>query len=649
MYNKTSSMKAIRSHFTNEQVGAFVRLFKIAPASAQSTRLTSAEDAVKSGLMFVDNQANILQNIPQTVFAYANDAYGNHTQLFNQTFYKSFSTVRDASPFVLLFDQLAHYLTTYGAESMGIKVPTYVPIQALELPENHYNKDFKVTVIQILPDEDCIARLNAYLKSLTAPSPQVMENVKTLLSFTTIATDDIKSFEIQVIKHDMDGTVPSNPVSQLRYIVYRTTGQTLIIKNRNMRESIKRSAASNGGLAYDLFTKCDITGLASIFLRYKPIFLAFKTHRDCAPFINFLRRKADLYHRPLNNESLQNFTSITDPKAQAAIIAKASNRELIKLLNSINSRVSLNDTAPGVYSVRNGRTFVKEDGIEPNQRLQPMASLITRTLVQRLNPVLSGKTFYLPDYINYAVPTTEKQFIGNIPFGSRIMATPDSAFTIGVHWFNQKNDRVDIDLHMNSATRHFGWNASYRDGDEILYTGDQTNAPEPNGAAETYWFSPQEGDAYIVSANLYSGPHDTEYKLFMTEKKPAKTGGRHVAQNQQYTYNPNEALFPAIPLKFREESDMTIGMFASGTFFFYGGSVGHGIVPTANYEQFIRGLTAQLRSKTSLKYLLMLCGATVLNDDQIAPMPVEELAGVISLAPEDIAADTLMNIIDGTL
>lgn len=648
MYNKTSTMKAVRSQFTDDQVAAFIRLFKIAPASAQSSRLTSAEDALTNGLLFVDNQGNILSNIPQTAYRYANEFYGNHTRLFNETFYKSFSTVRDSSPYVLLFDQLMHYMTTYGAESMGIKVPTYVPLQALELPENQYNKDFKVTVIQILPDEACFARLNAYLKTLTAPSPQIVECVTELLQFITIPTDDIKSFEIQVIKHKEDGTVPNNPVSQLRYIVYCTTGQTLIIKNRAMRESIKRSSYASSPLAYNLFIKCDITGLASIFLRYKPIFLAFKGHNQCAPFINFLRRKADQYHRPLANESLQNLTAITDPKAQAAILAKASNRELIKVLNSINSRLSLNESAPGVYAVRNGRTFVKEDGLEPNHRLRPIASLITRTLVSRLVPVLSGKTFYLPSYINYAVPTSEKQFIGNIPFGTRIMGTPNGAFTIGVHWFNQKDHRVDIDLHMNSATQHFGWNAGYRSGDQILYTGDQTNAPEPNGAAEAFWFSPN-GDTYIVGANLYSGPQDTEYKLFMTEKKPGTTTVRG-QQNNLYTYNPNEALFPAIPLKFcKEDSDMNIGMFADNIFFFYGGSVGHGIVPTANYEQFIRGLTAQLKTKTQLKYLLMLCGATVLDDDTIAPLTAEELVGVISLAPEDITTDTLLNIVDGTL
>lgn len=647
MYNKTLISKAVRNAFTDEQVAAFVRLFKVAPASAASSKLVSAQDAIEKGIIFTSKDGTIQEFIPSIAANAAFNLYGNDTKLFNQTFYKSFGTVRDASSFKLLFDQIAHYMTTYGAESLGVKVPTYVPIQALDLPENTFNEKFKMVVIRFLPDEDCFAMLDSYLKNLTAPSENVLEAVKSILMFAKIPTDDIKSFEIQIIKHQMDGTVPSNPVSQLRYMIYLATGGTLVIKNRMLRESIKNSNSRDTLTTFNILAKCDKTRLASIFLRYKPLFLAFKTHKDCAPVINQLRRLADTFHKPLSNVTLQNFTNLRAAEDKAEVIKTASNRDLIKLLNSIYNRMMVTEPTPGVFAIRSGRTFVKEDGVLPASRvLDRDAQTVLNALTARLKPVLNGKTFFYPSYIDYSVPTSEKQFIGNIPYGTCVSADVDGAFTAGIHWFDEKNGRVDIDLHLNSATRHFGWNAGYRDGSDILYTGDQTAAPLPSGAAEAYWFTPTEEEPFILGANLYSGSPDVPFKFFMTDVKP-----EHGRQSAKYTYDQNASLFPAIPMKFAKESnDMTIGLFIGHNFYFYGGTLSSGIVPSANYEQFIKGLSAQIQSKSNLRTLLTLCGANLITDGAgLADLTPEKLAEVISLTPEDITAETLFDIIDGNI
>lgn len=654
MYNKTFMTKAVRNAFSQEQVSAFVRLFKAAPASTGSSELTTANDAVDSGLIFIDKDRNVLPLIPSVLVHIAKEFYGNESLLFNQTFYKSFATTRDASPYKLLFDQLAHYMTTYGAESVGVKMPAYVPIQSLELPENMFNENFKAVVIQILPDENCIAMFDNYLKNLTAPSENILEHVKNLLPCAKIATDDIKSFEVQIIKHDMDGTVPSNPISQLRYLVYTLTGSTLIIKNRTMRESIKNSAKKNDLTAYNILKKCERSQLASIFLRYKPIFLALKAHKDCAPLINTLRRLADLYHKPLSNVSLQNFTSLVTLEDKAKVLIAASNRDLVKVLNSLYNRMIVNEATPGVFAIRNGRTFIKENGVLPaGDLLNRDANMVLDLLVSRLTPILKGKKFFLPEYIHYTVPTTEKQFIGDIPYGTCISADLEGAFTAGVHWFDQEDTRVDIDLHMNSATRHFGWNGSYRDGSEVLYTGDQTAAPLPNGAAEAYWFTPTEEEPFIVTANLYSGPRETKFKFFMNGVKPTfnETHGMYGRQSSNYTYNPNDSLFPPVPMKFvKDASDMTLGIFIGDNFYFYGGTLSSGIVPNDNYQSFIKGLSAQIQSKADLRTLLIQCGAIIIpNDEVLSQLEEEEIAKVISLAPEAITAETLFDIIDGNV
>lgn len=624
---------------SREQVESFIKLFKMLPQHGMTERFHPMDEIANYGLIFVDVNGKMMLNVGDIGSKAARAFYGTETRLFNETFYKSFATVRDADPMTLLFDQILHYMTTYGAEAAGIKIPTYVPVQALNIPKNSIKNGFKFTVICEATIDACIERLNDYLKSLTAPSEEIKRYLMPILGLTTVKTDDIKSFEIQVIKHKMDGTVPQSPVNQLRYLVYMTTNETLLIKNKYLRQSIQN--ANTGDLAYNILSKCDMTGLASIFLRYKPIFLAFKQHNKCAPIINYLRRLADTYHKPLTDESLQNFTSLTSKEARDRVLKKATNRDLIKLLDAMYARCGIDETMPGVYAIRNGRTFVKEDGLKPGTKeTHHIADYVLDVLLSRIGDSLKNKVYYLPEYVEYVVPTTEKQFIGNIPYGSSISIVPESAFTAGVHWFNQKDDRVDIDLHLNSATQHLGWNAMYRDGSEIIYTGDQTNAPMPHGGAEAFWFEPK-GETYVLSVNLFSGPDQTEFKLFMTNVKP----NGEDCQRRNYTFNPNESLFPAIPLKFDKGShDMNIGVFCKNSFYFYGGKLSNGIVPTANYKQFIDGFTAQITSKCNLRTLLELAGAKVITSlEGITP----EMAPLItSLAPEDLTVDTLFDIID---
>lgn len=661
MHNKTAMTRQVRPNFTDAQVRSFITLFKMTPAYPKGN-MVAAADAMRRGLLFITTEGEVCDTVPTRVFDMAAEAHGINAEQFNQTFYKSFADVRDADPMQLLFDQILHYMTTYGAESIGVNIPTYIPATALEVPEVEAGSKFKFVVISVVSDSEMVERVDKYLGTLASPPTHYRKHIEELLPVTTLVTDDIKSFELQIVQHTRLGTVPKRPINVLRYLVYRTTGQTMLIKNRTMREMIKNASCRHDSIAFDIINQAAAGDLASIFFRFKPIFLAFKVHRGCAPIINHLRRLADTYHLPLLPNSLQNFTQVTDPVVQADIISKASNRDLVKLLNAMNVRVVAAEQgieAPAVYQVRNGRTFVRADGLAPSDRVRAIGVMVYKVLIDRLMPIVKGRNFYMPMEIEYAIPTSERQFIGNIPYGTRINGVPDGALTAGVHWFDQKGQRVDIDLHLNSASQHFGWNAAYSEGRDIIYTGDLTDAPvERGGAAEAYWFSPNK-DAYILSANLYSGPDNTDFKFFMTEQKPSgRTSGRgRSGQDGRYTFDPNNALFAPVPLKFSGENSLNIGMFANGNFWFYGGSLTRGIVPNANYEQFIKGLTAQLNGKMMLSYLLQAAGANVFRTHpdtweihfETEQARAEYMASVISLAPEDLAVDTLINVIDGNI
>lgn len=653
MFDKSAIVPAQHSNFNYSEVSAFIHLFKMAPANVEKlSEQREASSLLFEGLVFINEKNEVLESIPSVIHDAAVARYGSKHTHANMTFYKSFNTVASLSDSELVLDQIRHYFTTYGAESLGLTVPTYVPVAELEVPEYLYNKNSKFVVIRIVDRITVIQRLNEYLQRLAAPSAMVVPSIHALLPYTTLGVDAIKSFEVQIMKHKLDGTVPEHPVSALRYIVYEITHQTLLIKNRTLCDSIKNSYSKFDSTAADLFSKCNPYDLSSIFLRYKPIFLAFKSHKGCAPMINRLRRLAVMWHKPLTCDVLQNVLNIEDPDIYKRILRNASNRELVKVINAILVKST---GAPRAFAIRNGRTFVTTEPAKASAAENDKLDYAQTLLVERLGHVLRGKKFYIPKHIDYAVPTTEKQFIGNIPFGTHIIAAnPDNGFTAGVHWVNREG-RVDIDLHMNSKNRHFGWNGDYRDANAgIYYTGDQTDAPAPNGAAEAYYVQPgSSNESLIVSVNLYSGPRDMEFEFFMSETAPPSK-----LHNKKYTFDPNEAMFPAIPLKFNgADLSQTIGLFTEGDFYFYGGGLSNNVVPSGDYPTLIDALTVQMRRKLRIWHILFWCGATVLSDNDMNNIRsiedpterAEALNDVISLAAEDLTATSLTDIIDGTI
>jgi hypothetical protein len=44
---------------------------------------------------------------------------------------------------------------------------------------------------------------------------------------------------------------------------------------------------------------------------------------------------------------------------------------------------------------------------------------------------LSGKKFYFPENVEFALPTSEKMFVGNIPTGTRFYG---EQLAVGIYW-----------------------------------------------------------------------------------------------------------------------------------------------------------------------------------------------------------------------
>lgn len=650
-------------NYNHDQVMAIIDLYKMAPACvnhAQERKVAydvfTPADQLEYGLLFV-NKNMMGVSVDRDLMNAAVELYGIDPEAINATFYKNVDTVLGKSRFEMFVEQIIHYMGTYGMASIGEKPITMIPVQELDIPDVDVSK-LKVTVIRLVGDDEVRQAINETMTTTKTPSPRITTGMKALVSLFDAPVTDIRSFELAIIAYDHFGTVPVDPKMFLRYLIYKTTGETIVVNSPRAAKAIKKAAPKCGVNAYKMLSRANQVALASIFLRHKNLFLAFKTHDKCAPIINKLRRMADTYHQPLSDVNVKNCIQLAiGGRYQEAtkLIPKMDNRELIKVINAVSVRLNVTDSISGVFNVRNGRSYCRENALEPLtiqafDTLNTYLEWLLYELSNRLRPIVGGKTFYIPEYVEYAAPTTEKQFVGNFPWGT-VFATkcnvenPDAPATIGVQWMNPSEDEwVDLDLHCFTADGyHFGWNSDFygKDG-QVIYSGDMTNAPAPRGAAEAFWIK-NIHVPIIFTLNEYKGPNNMKFKLALSDETITPGHGR-----RNYVMDPNQLLFTPVPLQFHNATSMTLGFFDGGSFYLYSGNLSEGAVPKGNFSKYIKGIVFQQENKTLMSKLLEYCGATVIRDAEEKEMQEGE-AGVpvIDLSPEKLTTSTLLDIVDG--
>lgn len=643
---------------TPNQIKALCALYKVVPMSSHKIHVPiDANLQIKYGLLFVDKDYNPVP-VDNSTFEIAKSLYGIKGRSINSTFYDTFDSVTAKSRLELFIDQVIHYAGTYGREAAGLEPLTIVPMGEVNIPEIDTSK-IKITVIRVINFSTIIDLVDRSFKTITRPTPSTVQYLEELIGFTAVEEKDVKSFELQVILHEHRNTVPADPKTLLRYLVYRFTKETTLVNNQNTVNCIKDAAEFSGTLAHDILYKADFIGLASIFLRYKNIFLAFKSHKGCAPIINKLRRMANTYHKPLSEDSVQNYLQIVlhgERQRARDIIKNADVFTLIKLANVIFTRVNMDENCTGVFNIRNGRSFCRQNAytkpsVHELETLGEEGCYLLDKIAQEVRPNVSGKVFYIPEYIDYAAPTTEKQFIGNFPWGTVLHtrgkdSTENAHSVIGIQWTNNGDDRVDLDLHCFTADgQHFGWNSAfYGDHGKVIYSGDMTNAPLPDGAAEAFYLSYMDVPV-IFTVNDFTGAPNDEFRFVVS----AEDVDEDEDEVRNCVMDPNKLLFAPVPMQFHNSTSMTLGFFEDSDFYLYSGNLSEGAVPHKNFYQYTSGIINQQKHKLKLSVLLKLCGAIVVRSPEMKEQ-MEKHSGVngdpvIDLSPENLTNTTLMEIL----
>ncbi len=525
------------------------------------------------------------------IHSFLKNKFGYDIFELNQSFYKSFATVANSTPLQLFINQILHYLTTYGAERLGIfdRNSVYIPNDVLNLPEN--SKPVKITVIDLIDNAEIKARTLKMIRAGVALSEETINDLFTIINFLNVKLNvaEIKNKEFAMKYYEQTGSFPDNPTQFLRYMIYIATDSTLLIKNGLTIHKIKNSQIPNLPLLLHshfamYIAKNGIDKLASIFHRFKPLWLAFKRHSNyMKSTINKMRKLADRYHKPVKPQLLEHLTSAENVNLDElkAELAKVTTFKKISIANALLYR----NAAPKsiVYYIRNGKAFAEEFHGNLKFKSQEILEVVIDSIAADIRPNVQGKKICIPASFNYAVPVSEKKFLGNIPYGSSYNFTGKSC-VVGVHWFNllDKYDdevhevRIDLDLHFNSRDINVGWNSYYKRSKEleIIFSGDMTDAPISRGGAAEAFFVGEKLTNVMIITNLNYYNCDTAsvpFKLFLADVE-------QVNLDRKYLVGAHELAF-CVPNEIKS-GEMFLGfLFANETgdkkFYFYPADTGN--------------------------------------------------------------------------
>ena len=538
-----------------EQNESIIYLFKSYLVNKKKKEFSLDSDALKKGIVIDKDVSNEIKEM-------AISAWGVDGYILNQAFHKSLDTVINTRDEDLVLQQIFHYFTTYGFKSIGIysENTIFIPKEKLEVP--NLKEDFKLINITPITKNELKEKLRNLVTSSIPLSKTVIKDILNLSEYLDITKDNIdevKNRELKVALYDKLDLIPKNNIEFLRYLVYKITGNTLLIKDKETFRQLNFSDKIQVLRIMNSYKELyGLEPLSEIFNRYKAIFLSLKTEDyliddvddiygkkdeeiELNKIINKISKLSKKNHVPFkanemdsfivwykNNKDKDDYLKLLENK-----LKKENIWRIIKLRNYV-SNIN-NKMEERVYKIRNNRTWItiKKDDFEFDKEI---INVFDKLIIAKMKPHLTNKKVYLDKDINIVLPQSEKQFVGNLPCLSSIEIKKEDVL-IGIHWFNLPYESVDLDLKAISSYYTIGWDADYKKGTKIIFSGDITDAPYPDGASEYLYFSQDiDFDVLSIKVNNYNMCYDDVPFEIIVAKKPKEK----LASN--YIVDPNDII-----------------------------------------------------------------------------------------------------------
>ena len=584
----------------------------------------------------------------QDILSAIRSVFGQPTpQQANHTFWRRWHDIASRSEQALKIHAVIHYLSVWIKDHCPDTI-AYVPAAGLDMPD--ITTDIPVRIIRAVTEAQALTETVRIATAGTALSEQhVADSVDVLDALTP---QDQRKHIIGKVNRDVRAALsdrwdiaPDRADDFMRYAVKKLTGRSLLIKDD---ETIKALAMAQPGQV-DRIMAMAPPDMAQAFFRYKPLLLAMrKAATDKKPF-NALRKKANHHHQPLSPHFLDTVvqqlrTGSLNMGRLEKEVARASTARLIRLANAIKLYIHSDENL--LFPIRNGKVWAAQSNKTIPETQRPTAlqacQLVINAIAEHINT--HGKPVVIPPYVDYAVPASDKQTHNGIPFNT-IITFPKNRAAIGVHWTNLDNERLDLDLALITIDgAKAGWDGNYKSNDlSIMHSGDMTDAPPPDGAAEWIALNAKHKDliARITVSRFH--PATTSHEVPFT-LMAARDFSLH--RTSKSIVNPKDIFF-ALNMTMNGKREQTVAFIHADknrkiALIITGGALSKGRTSTAAPHTLWATRAAINKAQFSLRLHELLQAANI----PILSSPPPNNDECITLNPQNINADTIPNLIN---
>ncbi len=449
----------------------------------------------------------------------------------------------------LLMKQVLHYIEVYGLWTPGL---FDLEVTTGQLVSMRFVAGISIGALEVLVRSLLYA--NAPVKDATQVK-RIVEQYGLTFDINRVANN-----ELRVILWNDTLNSFSNGDDAVRFLCYEATGEVLLIKSPEVIAAVKKVP-----WLPNFFELHDLP-LAQVFNRHKRLILAAK-NKTTARAINRISRMSKAQHVPVRESIAKTFVrhALTHPTFSGApALSVVSTRDKLKYLNLLAQRRVQANTAS--FKIRNGKVFTRGD--RPVYALADIHR-VERMVLESLSADLAhlkGQTILLDPNVDYGLPVSRKQTVGNLPFGT-LVTSYSNEISSGMYWENEWG-ATDLDLStIDLDGNRVGWGGrSGFDHGSITFSGDLTDAR--NGAME---FMTSRDRDYGLFVNIYSGKPGSKMELIVGASRAKRQWIEKTLIREKHTLS---------------SRDSVIGFVRGKTFVVWAGRLGNdrvsGINPIVN-------------------------------------------------------------------
>jgi hypothetical protein len=268
----------------------------------------------------------------------------------NKTFHKSWDIIRKSTRGELAIAQILHYISGYGSK---FTEELYIPEETINVPVKITFKVIKAYTKEELT-EKCLNLLTSGIALTEETIKDVIDVLDNDLGYVFTGDEGIRNKEALVIIADRFGVYPKDVTEFFRYVIFKATGETLLIKNKELIYDISISTYN----PTKVFEDYGLDKLATIFNRFKPLFLAFKKRPLGMSVINKISKLSKKHHTPMVSNPLNLVTSQLLTSEDEHWLENATPYSLFKALSACHDRILLLTESETVNRMLRSRPWV---------------------------------------------------------------------------------------------------------------------------------------------------------------------------------------------------------------------------------------------------------------------------------------------------